>query len=170
MKLFNLGSTGIWFGRVERHSATFLNGGIVALFLRITCCSYLLLLRCDPAVRTLRLICACAEDYRCHHDESSPKTAAMWVSSGSCWSLPKMHKQTTICSAAWLVRMLAVFPAKCLYVNFDKSNRKCSMETANMYLSSQNAQLSLVARLRWISICLYLMKWEAVELWRTFAE
>lgn len=30
------------------------------------------------AVRTLRLICACAEDYRCLHEvDSSPKTAAM---------------------------------------------------------------------------------------------
>lgn len=31
-------------------------------------------------VRTLRLICACAEDYRCLHEvDSTPKTAAMWV-------------------------------------------------------------------------------------------
>lgn len=30
------------------------------------------------AVRTLRLICACAEDYRCLHEvDPTPKTAAM---------------------------------------------------------------------------------------------
>ncbi|XP_075996400.1 VPS9 domain-containing protein 1 isoform X2 [Genypterus blacodes] len=31
----------------------------------------------DCIVRTLRLICACAEDYRCHHDETAPRTAAI---------------------------------------------------------------------------------------------
>lgn len=40
----------------------------------------LMLLLCFVTVRTLRLICVCAEDYRCLHEvDSTPKTAAMWV-------------------------------------------------------------------------------------------
>lgn len=37
------------------------------------------------SVRTLRLICACAEDYSCLNEvESTPKAAAMWVNQLKC--------------------------------------------------------------------------------------
>lgn len=42
------------------------------------------------SVRTLRLICACAEDYSCLNEvESTPRAAAMWVN--------QLHKVSTLC-------------------------------------------------------------------------